>query len=203
MSWRYWCLENVSYSISCAFSSSRVVWGSVEKNFSPVSWRVKCSSNTGPFTWHLPHVKTTVYRGDEKDLIWCRVYELLRNFLFFFLLVAIAHWGLEQLQDKTKTDLADMILEFYNLGLSTWQHRIRTMFSLQLLQINILTKAYWRKRKSPDPVHSPLPCSAAPLSTDTSPHNTGVQWQQIRIKLTGKIGGINLPLRPFSLFFLS
>lgn len=39
----------------------------------------------------------------------------------------MTHWVLEQLQEKTKTDLTYITLEFYDLELPTSQHGVRAM----------------------------------------------------------------------------
>ena len=108
---------------------------------------------------------------------------------------------LERLEEKTKSDLALMILGFYDLLVPVWEHGIGQWFSLQLLQVNILSKVYSRKRKSLVPLHNCLWWSA-PLSTHPLHHNPWVIRRHIRIILTKEIGGVRLSLRLF-LFLLS
>lgn len=139
----------------------------------------------------MPHLQIEVYKVDNEDLI--RV--IIMEFSFFY-----NH--LEQLQEKMKTEVVHVTLEFYDLELPTWQHGVSAMFFSVVAQINIPSKVYSRKRKSLVPLHSSLPCSA-PLFTYPPHHNTWVIKQQVRIKLIEVIEGISLSLRPFSLFFLS
>lgn len=62
-------------------------------------------------------MKIPVYKVEEKDLIQGSL--IIREFPFFFFSSSRGFGILEQLQEKTKTDLALMILEFYDLGVPT------------------------------------------------------------------------------------